>query len=270
MDATSGRVQFERQIFFWHRLVDYLCDEKRFLAHCYHVLATGNDLSVGELSRLKAQSQSSCSIFDQCEADVMLGMMAFRVRKHQTSLIHLRRVLQVDSKHMEVLPVIVWNCLLLGLASDAQAANRQYRLFHRKPVQESYWVLMRPALRWASMIQVLESFQVGHLGWMDGFWARWAFQEDVPDALFDFDVIWIIDAFLRTQAREGRRKVQEMYRRFPNEWIPSLLMAIVAFGDRDDALCFDMSQCAVSRAPKNHHRFLTGMQNAMILGLQTL
>ena len=255
--------------FYWFQLIDHLKAEKLELASCFHNLQASKSFRQDDLDFLRTLSVSASTQFDRGEALEMLGVLAFTQGRYKESLSAFQSVLEKDQSHFSVLPYFIWNCLALGLIRDAakalQVHEKQQAFFQSSSTLQ---IALSPSLRWTTLLSYLDALKARHQDWLEKFRFSWD-RAKIGSAGFDFDVMDVMRHFVLANDGEGRKAAKDLYRLNPNEWLPAMLMAIMAFGDRDAALCFEMLDIARRKSPQKQHFFVDHMTRGMVRGLQT-
>ena len=252
----------------WYHLARVLSHSQAEMFRCYQDLSSQEQSlflspSVDLLSRLQKLSLSAVSLYSQCEALLMSGMIHFGEGKHKASLSLFRSVLDRDPTHLEVLPILAWNCLILGLNTDAQICGQNYRTFHDKNTKpELYNQVCRSSVRHSTLGYLWGCLSGGELEAIRQFENQWV-SLNLGNAEFDFEVLFAMADFLRGQSQKAKSRVKTLYHQFPYEWLPALLWSVGAFGEKDLAACDEMITHALKKASQHQQIFIQSVQQAM-------
>lgn len=230
--------------------------ERSFVSH-------GNVSSTDANSHLKKLSLVAPTVFDQCEALLMMGKQQFRDQKYKTSLSLFRTVFDKDPTHLEVLPIMTWNCLMLGLTSDATLCEKNHRMFHEKTLRpEAYRTISESTLRFSTLVYLCQSLLSGRCEDVSRFQEKWV-SLGLETAEFAFNVIFTLNALMQSDVKSASVRIRSLYHAHPQEWLPSMMWAIHAYGERDLAVCDEMAISAAQKAPQLKS-VIQGLHHAMI------
>lgn len=240
--------------FLWHRLAQYLSCAQNNLQGLYQ--------SSTPVSSLEAELMPT--LYHRCEVLLMQGVVHFQAGRTQQSLNTFRSVLDQDPTHLEVLPMLTWNCLILGLNTDAQYCHQSYRAFHSKNSNpDLYSKICRSLVRHSLLTYLWNCVYTGYLQSIHQFEEQWQ-SLNLGNAEFDFNILFSVTDFLSGKPQIAKQRMKTLYHQFPQEWLPSFLWSVSAFGEKDLAACDEMITTALKKASHPHRSFIQLIQQAML------
>jgi tetratricopeptide (TPR) repeat protein len=266
--SQNSQKSFTQFPSIWGSCVIHLLKTYNSLHYCEQALyeTPQEEVSIQSqalLTHLKKMNLVSHSHYNQYYAQFLTGVMHFKQGNFKTSLSLWRSVLDRDPSNMEVLPALAWNCLLLGLTSDAKNAMKQYKKFHQKLTRVNlYKQLCEPAHRTATLIYLCKGVISGDYDRFDRFDRKWQ-SLGLMTAEFDYEVLLIIYKVLRGDQEEARMLIKKLYQTYQQEWLPAVLWALFAYGEKDLAACDHRLNQAIQKAPQQKH-FIGSLTTALL------
>ncbi len=248
------------------QLVTYLLSQKKKLLRANHDV---NDLA-GTGSKLEAHlvllSKEGTSAHDRAHAAILVGHLYFKKQAYTESLQWFKDALDHDPHHGVVWPMIGWTCLNLGLTRDAHEAQLGYESYLKRAAQSEIPYVQTDVGRLGEVIAQLSALTQNLDLWKSRGWLTWNLKTADPSD-FDFMTCRFLYDCMSGYGGEFRTTLSRFYKRWPKEWVPAMLLALLAYHDQDSALCSEFLDKTQDRATDSHRSFVLGLSQGLLSGL---